>query len=167
MMLILKRTANITNLTWGRGAWWPSKMFLTTVLKRLGEGCWKLVTFNINLWSIKNSYFWFPMLSGVTITTSLSESTQDFLKLSFHMFPYNEIFKIFKSNIWLDIWNKHPKIPRNTKFQPNQWRGLGVTSIWNLGFCHQLKYRFWRHPNCGVQQCVIMCFEQCWRGMSN
>ena len=40
------------------------------------------------------------MLSGVTIVTSLSESTQDFLKLSFHMFPlYNEIFKVFKNNI--------------------------------------------------------------------
>ena len=57
------------------------------------------MTFNINLWSIKKSYFWFPRLSGVTIATSLSESTRDFLKLSFRMFPYNEILKVFKSNI--------------------------------------------------------------------
>ena len=56
-----------------------------------------LVTFNINLCSIKKSYFWFPRLSGVTIATSLSGSTQDFLKLSFRMFPYNEILKVFKS----------------------------------------------------------------------
>ena len=35
------------------------------------------------------------MLSGVTMATSLSGSTQDFLKTSFHMFPYNEIFKSF------------------------------------------------------------------------
>ena len=39
------------------------------------------MTFNINLSSIKKSYLWFPRLSGVTIGTSLSESTQDFLKL--------------------------------------------------------------------------------------
>ena len=38
--------------------------------------------------------FWFPRLSGVTIATSLSGSTSDFLKLSFHMFPYNKILKV-------------------------------------------------------------------------
>ena len=43
--------------------------------------------------------FWFPSLSVVTIATSLSESIQDFLKLSFHMFPYNKILKVFKSKI--------------------------------------------------------------------
>ena len=31
--------------------------------------------------------------------TSLSRSTRDFLKLSFHMFPYNEILKVLKSKI--------------------------------------------------------------------
>ena len=36
---------------------------------------------------------------GVTITTSLSGSTRDFLKLSFHMFPYNLILKVFESKI--------------------------------------------------------------------
>ena len=75
------------------------KMFLTTVLKRLEVGNWNVVAFNINLWSIKKSYFWFPMLSSVTTATSLSRSTHDFLKLSFHMFPYNEILKVFKSKI--------------------------------------------------------------------
>ena len=39
----------------------------------------------------------------VTIVTSLSGSTRDFLKLSFHMFAYNEILKVFKSKILLDI----------------------------------------------------------------
>ena len=111
----------------------PPKCFLTTVLKRFGGGSWNLATFDINLWSIKKSYFWFPRLSGVTIATSLSGSTLDFLKLSFDMSPNNGILKVFKSKIWLDIWNKYPKIPLNTKFQPNRWRGLGVTSIWNLG----------------------------------
>ena len=69
---------------------------LTTVPKRLGGGSRNLVTFNINLCSIKKSYFWFPRLSGITMTTSLSGSTRDFLKLSFHMFPYHKIIKVFK-----------------------------------------------------------------------
>ena len=75
------------------------QMFLPTVPKRLGGGSWNLVTFNINLWNIKKSYFWFPRLTGVTIATSLSGSTRDFLKLSFHMFPYDEILKVFKNKI--------------------------------------------------------------------
>ena len=57
------------------------------------------MTFNINLFSIKKSYFWFPRLSGVTMATSLSGATRDFLNLSFHMFPYNEILNVFKSKI--------------------------------------------------------------------
>ena len=56
-------------------------------------------TFKINLWNIKKSYFWFPRLSDVTIATSLLGRTRDFLKLSFHMFPYNETLKVFKSKI--------------------------------------------------------------------
>ena len=51
----------------------------------------------------KESYFWFPRMSGVTIATILLRSTRDFLNLSFHMFPYNEILKVFKSKIGLDI----------------------------------------------------------------
>ena len=58
-----------------------------------------MVTFNINLFKIKKSYFWFPWLSVVTMATSLSGGTLDFLKLSFHMFPYNEILKVFRSKI--------------------------------------------------------------------
>ena len=109
----------------------PPKMFLTTVLKRFGGGSWNLVTFNINLWGIKKSYFWFVRLSSVTMATSLSGGTRDLLKISFHMFPCNEILKVFKSK----IWRKHLKIPLNTKFQRNQSGGLEVTSIWNLGQC--------------------------------
>ena len=33
------------------------EMFLTTMLKRLGGKSWNLVTFIINLWSIKKSIF--------------------------------------------------------------------------------------------------------------
>ena len=47
----------------------------------------------------QKSYLWFPRLSTVTISTSLFKSTRDFLKLSFHMFPNNEILKVFKSKI--------------------------------------------------------------------
>ena len=74
-------------------------MFLTTVPKRLEGGTGNFVTFNINLFSIKKSYFWFPRLSSVTMATSLSGGTRDVMKLSFHLFPYNEILKVFKSNI--------------------------------------------------------------------
>ena len=62
-----------------------------------------MVTFNINLFSIKKSYFWFPNLSSVTMATSLSGGTRDFWKLSFHMFPYHEILKVFQSKISVDI----------------------------------------------------------------
>ena len=67
-----------------------------------------MVTFNINLYSIKESYFWFPRLSGVTMVTSLSRSSRDFLKLYFYMSLQNT---------------------SNTKFQRNQSGGLGVISI--------------------------------------
>ena len=78
-------------------------MFSNTVLKRLGGGNWNLVTFNINLWSIKKSYFGFSRLSGVVIAKSLSGSAQDFLNSSFYKFSYNEILKVFKSKISFDI----------------------------------------------------------------
>ena len=132
VQIYILHMSNLTLFDMGASCPLP-KMFLTTVLKRLGERSWNLVTFNINLWRIRKSYFWFPGLSGVTMAMSSSGSTRDFLKLSLHMFPYNEILKVFKSKLWLDIWNKHPKILLNTKFHPNRWRGLGVTSIWNLG----------------------------------
>ena len=44
-------------------------------------------------------FFWFPRLSGVTMGTSLSGNTRDFLKLSFYMLPYSKILKVFKSKI--------------------------------------------------------------------
>ena len=37
------------------------------------------------------------------MATRFSGDTRDFLKLSFHMFPYNEILKVFKSKISVDI----------------------------------------------------------------
>ena len=59
------------------------------------------MTFNINLCSIKESYFWFPRLSEVTMATSWLRITRDFLKLTFLMFPYNEILKV-KSELIFD-----------------------------------------------------------------
>ena len=73
--------------------------------QRLGGGSSNFVTFDINLCSIRKSYFWFPTsLLGVTIAASLSGSTRDFLKLSFHMFPYYKIltFSKVKSNLILE-----------------------------------------------------------------
>ena len=51
---------------------------------------------NFNLWSIKKSYFSFPRFFSVTMATSLSGGTGDFLKLLFHVFSYNEILKVLK-----------------------------------------------------------------------
>ena len=48
------------------------------------------------------------------------------------MFPYNEILKVFKSKIWLDIWNKYPKIP---KYQ------ISVKSVKGFGSYEHLKFR--------------------------
>ena len=51
-----------------------------------------MVTFNINhIYGASKSYIWFPSLSSVTIGTNLSGDIGDFLKLLFHLFPYNEI----------------------------------------------------------------------------
>ena len=57
-----------------------------------------MVTFNINLWSIKKVIFG-SLRCPVLPATSLSGSTQDFLKLLFYIIPYNEILKVFKSKI--------------------------------------------------------------------
>ena len=84
-----------------------------------------MVTFKFNLWNITESYFWSLRFFGVTIATSLSGSTRDFLKLSFYMFPYKEILKVFKSKTGLDISNKHLKKPLNTKLQPSE-------GVWEL-----------------------------------
>ena len=65
------------------------KMFLTTVLKRLGL---------LALIYVASKKVVFGSL-GYPVATSLSGSTRDFLKLSFDMLPYNEILKVFKSKI--------------------------------------------------------------------
>ena len=106
---------------------------------------WNLVTFNINLCSIKKGYFWFPRLSGVTMATSLSVSNRDFLKLSFHMFPYNEILKVFKSKIWIAIWKKAPQNTSKYQISAKSVRGLGSYEHLKFRSMHQLKYRLWRH----------------------
>ena len=74
-------------------------MFLTTVPKRLGGGSRNLVTFNINLCSIKKSYFGSLGYPALPWQQVCQEVLEIFLKLSFHMFPYSEILKVFKSKI--------------------------------------------------------------------
>ena len=61
-------------------------MFLSTVQKHFTAG-------SSNLESIKK--FLLLRLSGVTIATSLLRSTQDYLKLLFHMFPVITKFSKF------------------------------------------------------------------------
>ena len=70
-----------------------------------------MVTFNINLFSIRKSYFWFLRLSSVTMATSLSGGTRDFLELSFYMFPYNEILTVFEVNSELIFEESTSKYP--------------------------------------------------------
>ena len=86
-------------------------------------------TFNINLFGIKKSYFWFPWLSSITMATSLSGSTRDFLKLSFHMFPYNKILKVFKVKSELIFEERTSKYPQIPNFSEVSQGVLGVTSI--------------------------------------
>ena len=99
----------------------------------LGGGNWNLLTLILILCGIKNSYFWFPRLSGVTMATSLSGSTRDFLILSFHMFPYNKILKVFKSKIWIDIWKK--ALQNTSKYQ------ILAISVKGFGSYEHLKFR--------------------------
>ena len=73
----------------------------------------------------KKSYFWFPRLSVVTTATSLSGSTRDFLKLLFHMFPYNKILKVFKSKI---LYLK--QVSQNTS--EYQISATSVKAFWEL-----------------------------------
>ena len=61
------------------------------------------------------------MLSGVTIATSLSGSTQDFLKLSFHMFPWNEIFKATSDLIFEISTLRYFKIPNFSQISEVVW----------------------------------------------
>ena len=76
----------------------PPKCFCPMYPNALEEEAeaWGLL---ILIYAASKNYFWVPRLSGVTMATSLSGSTRKFLKLSFLMFPYNEILKVFKSKI--------------------------------------------------------------------
>ena len=134
-------------------------MFLTTVPKRLRGGSWNFVTFNINLFSIKKSFL-VPYVVQRYHGNEFVRGTRDFLKLSFHMFPYNEILKVFKSKIWFDIWRKHLKIPPNTKFQRNQ-SGFGSSEHLKFRPMHRLKYKLWRHNDVIVVTSQIFLLPLC------
>ena len=47
----------LTLFDMGGGGMMAPKMFLTTVLKRLGGGSWNFLTFNSNPWSIRKVIF--------------------------------------------------------------------------------------------------------------
>ena len=61
------------------------------------------------------------MLSGVTIATSLSGSTQDFLKLSLHMFPCNEIFEVTSDLIFEISILRYLEIPNFSQISGGVW----------------------------------------------
>ena len=92
------------------------------------------MTFNINLWSIKESYVWFPRLSGVTIAMS----TRDFLKLLFHVFPYNKILEF--SKVKPDLIFK-TSTPNTSKYQ------ILAISVKGFGSYEHLKFR----PTCRLK----------------
>ena len=76
------------------------------------------------------------------MATSLSGGARDFLKLSFYMFPYNGILKVFllkvKSElIFEESISKYPQIPNFSEISQ------GVGSYEHLKFrpMHWLKYR--------------------------
>ena len=77
-----------------------------------------MVTFNINLFSITKSYFCFLRLSSVTMATSLSGGTRDFLKLSFHMFLKTLKYEL----IFEESTSKYPQIPNFIEISQEVWQ---------------------------------------------
>ena len=73
------------------------------------------------------------------MATSLSESTGDFLKISFHMFPYNEYLKVFKSKICVDILKKAPQNTSKYQISAKSVRGFGSYKHLKFRPTHQLK----------------------------
>ena len=55
------------------------------------------------------------------MATSLSGGTQDFLKLSFHMFPYNEILKVKSELIFEESTSKYFQIPNFNEISQGVW----------------------------------------------
>ena len=114
------------------GAWSPPKMLFTTVPKRLRGESWNLVSFNINLCSIKKSYFWFPRLSGVTMATSLSVMLEIFWSYHFIYFFITKFLKFSKVKSELIF----EKAPQNTsKYQ------ISAKSVRVFGSYEHLKFR--------------------------
>ena len=62
-----------------------------------------------------------PYVSGVTIAMSLSGSIQDFLKLSFHMFPWNKIFKVASDLIFEISKLRYFEIPNFSQIRERVW----------------------------------------------
>ena len=58
------------------------------------------------------------------MATSLSGGTRDFLKLSFHMFPYNKILKVSKVKselIFEESTSKYPQIQNFSEISQGVW----------------------------------------------
>ena len=66
------------------------------------------------------------------MATSLSRGTRDFLKLLFHMFPYNEILKASKEKSELIF---EESTPNTSKYH------ISVESVRGFGSYEHLKFR--------------------------
>ena len=118
------------------------------------------MTFNINLWSIKKATFGslcYSVLSWQRVCQGVLEIFWSYRSIMFH---YNEILKVFKSEIWLGIWHNHPKISLNIKLQPNHWvNRFGSYEHLKFRPTHLLKYRLWRHNYLIVMTSQFFCYH--------
>ena len=93
------------------------------------------------------------------MATRLSGGTWDFLNLSFHMFPYNKILKVFKSKIWVDIWRKHLQNFPKCKISAKSVTGFGSYEYLKFRPMYHLKYRLWRHNYVIVVTPQMFCYH--------
>ena len=144
-------------------------MFLITVSKRLGGESWNLLTFNINLFSIKNvifGYLGYPVLPWQRVYQGVLEIFWSDRSIFFLITKF-ETFLEVKSELIFE--KKHPKIPLITKCEPNQSGGLSYEHL-KFRPMHRLKYTLWRHndvivvtsklfllPSCRIHQAWHLC----------
>ena len=82
-----------------------------------------MVTFNINLFSIKKS-FWFPRLSSVTMATSLSEVLEIFrsyCSICFLITKFQKFSKVNSELIFEESTAKYSQIPNFSEISQGVW----------------------------------------------
>ena len=81
-------------------------------------------------------------MSGVTIATTLLRRNRDFLNLSFHMFPCNEILEVFKvkSDLISEISTQKYSV---YQISAKSVKGFGSYEYLKFRPMRPLKYRFY------------------------